>query len=96
MAARLLTVLALNACHIGYLLAVEESCYSGKKALSKGSVTGDDVRKPALLDVFDQQRCPVLRQALDTLSAQAKFPLIPMSILCHMHHSQHILSSQCP
>jgi hypothetical protein len=63
-----LTVLTLDACYVGNLLGIKQSCYSGKQALSKRSMTGDNVAKSTLLDVLDKQRGPVLRETLDLVS----------------------------
>lgn len=58
------TVLALDASDVGDLRHIQESSYSGQKALAKGRVSGDNVGVFALLDVLNEKRSVVLGKTL--------------------------------
>jgi hypothetical protein len=59
-----LTVLTLDLGDVGDLLDVEHGGHARHQVLSKGRVARQDVCVASLLDVLDQQRCPVLGEAL--------------------------------
>ena len=66
-----LTVLALDVGDVGDLLDVEHGGDAGHEVLAKGRVARQDVCVASLLDVLDQQRCPVLGEALQCLLVSA-------------------------
>ena len=66
-----LTVLALDLGDVGDLLDVEHGGDAGHEVLAKGRVARQDVCVASLLDVLDQQRCPVLGEALQCLLVSA-------------------------
>ena len=74
-----LTVLALDLGDVGDLLDVEHGGDAGHQVLAKGRVARQDVCVASLLDVLDQQRCPVLGEALQCLLVSA--PRLVSSVL---------------
>jgi len=49
-------------------LHIQQSSHARQKTLSKGGVSGEDMRKAAGLNVIDEQRSVVLRKSLDKRS----------------------------
>jgi hypothetical protein len=58
------TVLALDAGDVRDLLHIQESSHAGKQTLSEGRVACNDVSEFALLNVLDEERGIVFREAL--------------------------------
>lgn len=58
------TVLAFDGGNVRDLLHVHEGCDTGQKTLAKCRVRGDDMGVAAVLDILDQERGEVLREAL--------------------------------
>jgi hypothetical protein len=63
------TVLAVDLDNVGDLLRVEKSGDTGHQVLAESRVAGEDVCVSALLDVFDEERSPVLCESLQQPSA---------------------------
>lgn len=57
------TVFAVDGHDVRDLLDIEQCGHAREEVLAKRAVADDDVGVAALLDVLDEQRCPVLGEA---------------------------------